>query len=151
LALELIPVVARWFPDEEILMLGDSASGGRSVLSHLLPNVHLISRVAANAALHQVAPPRRPGQRGPSRKKGDRLPGMAEWTADPEKPWTPLEFNPFGLHAVLEVKTIPALYYKAGRDRLLTIVLVRGGEGQRLDQMFYCTKLDRTAREILAM
>jgi DDE superfamily endonuclease len=151
LALELIKLAAQWFPDEEIIMLGDSAYGGRSVRSHLPPKVHLISRVAANAALYQVAPPRRPGQRGPSRKKGDRLPGMAEWAADPEKTWTPLEFNQFGLHAALEVKTIQALYYKAGRDRLLTIVLVRDVEGKRPDQMFYCTKLDWTAREILAV
>jgi DDE superfamily endonuclease len=150
LALELIELVARWFPDDEIIMLGDSTYGGRSVLSHLPPNVHLISRVAANAALYQVAPPRRPGQRGPSRKKGDRLPGMAEWAADPERPWTRLEFDQFGLHATLGVKTIRALYYKAGRDRLLTIVLVRDVEGKRPDQMFYCTQLDWTTRQVLS-
>jgi DDE superfamily endonuclease len=150
LALELITLVARWFPDDEILALGDSAYGGRSVLSHLPPNVHLISRVAANAALYQVAPPRRPGQRGPSRKKGDRLPGMAEWAADEEQPWERLDFDQFGLHAALEVKTIRALYYKAGRDRLLTIVLVHDVQGKRPDQMFYCTKTDWTTRQVLS-
>ena len=151
LVLELIQLVARWFPDDEIIMLGDSAYGGRSVLSHLPPNVQLISRVAANAALYRVAPPRQPGQRGPTRKKGDRLPGMAEWAADPKEPWTPLSFNQFGLHAALEVKTIQALYYKAGRDRLLSIVLVRDVAGKRPDQMSYCTELDRTAGEILSL
>ena len=39
---------------------------------------------------------------------------------------------------------------KSGRDRLLTIVLVRDIEGKRPDQMFYCTKLDWTARQILS-
>jgi len=151
LALELIKLVAQWFPDDEIIMLGDSAYGGRSVLSHLPPNVHLISRVAVNAALDEPAPPKLKGTKGRARKKGQRLPGLAEWAADPEKPWTQLEFNQFGLHAVLAVKTIQALYYKAGRDRLLTIVLVRDVEGKRDDQMFYCTKLDWTAREILAV
>jgi DDE superfamily endonuclease len=150
LALELITLVARWFPDDEIIVLGDSAYGGRSALSHLPPNVHLISRVAANAALHQVAPPRRPGQRGPSRKKGDRLPGMAEWAADAKQPWERLDFDRFGLHATLDVKTIRALYYKAGRDRLLTIVLVHDVRGKRPDQMFYCTRTDWTARQVLS-
>jgi hypothetical protein len=150
LALQLITLVARWFPDDEILVLGDSAYGGRSVLSHLPGNVHLISRVAANAALYQTAPPRRPGQRGPSRKKGDRLPGMAEWAADKEQPWERLDFDQFGLHAALEVKTIRALYYKAGRDRLLTIVLVHDVQGKRPDQMFYCTKTDWTTRQVLS-
>src|SRR4029077_7812837 len=40
LALELIELVAKWFPDDEIIMLGDSAYGGRSVLSPLPPTVH---------------------------------------------------------------------------------------------------------------
>jgi hypothetical protein len=75
---------------------------------------------------------------------------MAEWAADPNQPWTRLDFKQFGLHAALDVKTIQALYYTAGRDRLLTIVLVRDLEGQRPDQMFYCTKLTWTAREILS-
>ncbi len=31
---------------------------------------------------------------------------MTEWAADPEAPWTRLDFDQFGLHATLEVKTI---------------------------------------------
>ena len=75
---------------------------------------------------------------------------MAEWAADPSQPWERLDFDQFGLHAALEVKTIRALYYKAGRDRLLTIVLVHDIEGRRPDQMFDCTRLDWTARPVLA-
>jgi hypothetical protein len=150
LALELIQLAARWFPDEEIVMLGDSAYGGRSVLSHLPPNVHLISRAHPKAALYEPAPPKKKGTRGRARKKGKRLPGMAQWAADPQQIWTQLDFDQFGLHAALAVKTIQALYYKSGRDRLLTIVLVRDLEGKRPDQMFYCTKLDWTVRQILS-
>ena len=105
LALELILLAARWFPDDEILMLGDSAYGGRSVLLHLPPNVHFISRVHPKAALYKPAPPKIKGTQGRPRKKGDRLPSMAEWAADAEQPWTQLDFNQFGLHAALEVKT----------------------------------------------
>jgi DDE superfamily endonuclease len=150
LALELINLAARWFPGEEILLLGDSTYGGRSVLSHLPANVQLISRVHPKAALYRPAPPKKKGTPGPARKKGDRLPGMAEWAADKERPWTRLDFNQFGLHATLEVKSVQGLYYKAGRDRLLTIVLVHDVEGKRPDQMFYCTKLDWTARQVLS-
>jgi hypothetical protein len=150
LALELIQLVARWSPDAEILVLGDSAYGGRSVLSHLPPNVHLISKVHPDGALYEPAPPKIKGTRGPARKKGARLPGMAAWAADAEQPWARLEFDQFGLHATLEVKTREALYYKAGRDRLLKIVLVRDLQGKRPDQMFYSTKRQWTAREILS-
>jgi DDE superfamily endonuclease len=150
LALELILLVSRWFPDDEVVMLGDSAYGGRSVLSYLPPNVHLISRVHPRAALYEPAPPKVPGTPGRPRKKGDRRPGMAEWAADPKRPWERLDFDQFGLHATLDVKTIRALYYKSGRDRLLTIVLVHDVQGKRPDQMFYCTKLDWTARQVLS-
>jgi DDE superfamily endonuclease len=150
LALELIHLAARWFPNDEIILLGDSASGGRSVLSYLPPNVHLISRVAPNGALYEPATPKTAKTGGRPRKKGQRLPGMAGWAADSKQPWTRLDFDQFGLHAALDVKTIQALYYQAGRDRLLTIVLVRDAEGKRPDQMFYCTQLDWTARQILS-
>jgi DDE superfamily endonuclease len=148
LAVELIAHFAKLFPDREIVLSGDSAYGGQSVLQHLPKNVDLISRVAANAALYGPAPPRRPDQKGPSRKKGDRLPGMAEWAAD-STPWQELEFDQYGLHATLRVKTIEGLYYKAGKDRLLRIVLVRDVKGGRPDQMFYSTRTDWNARAIL--
>jgi hypothetical protein len=150
LALELIKLAAQWFPNDEIIVLGDSAYGGRSVLSHLPPNVQLISRVHPKAALYQAAPPKTKKTRGRPRKKGDRLPGMAQWAQDTSQAWTRLEFDQFGLHAALDVKTVQALYYRSGRDRLLTIVLVRDSEGKRPDQMFYCTKLTWSAPEILS-
>jgi DDE superfamily endonuclease len=148
LAVELIAHFAKQFPGRQILISGDSAYGGQSVLQHLPEKVDLISRVASNAALYEPAPPRRPGQKGPSRKKGDRRPGLAEWAAD-TTPWETWEFDQYGLHATLQVKTIQGLYYKAGKDRLLTIVLVRDVTGGRPDQMFYCTRTDWNARAIL--
>jgi len=148
LAVELIQRFAKLFPGRSILISGDGAYGGKSVLQHLPAQVDLISRVASNAALYQPVPPRRPDQKGAPRKKGDRRPGMAEWAAD-TTPWEALEFDHYGLHATLQVKTIRGLYYKAGKDRLLTIVLVRDVEGGRPDQMFYCTRTDWNARAIL--
>jgi hypothetical protein len=150
LAVELISLVATWFPQDDLLVTGDSAYGGRSVLSHLPANVHLISHVHPKGALYAPPPPRSDKSKGAPRKKGERLPGMAQWAADSKQPWTELSFNQFGLHAVLQVKTQQALYYKAGGPRLLTIVLTRDLQGQRPDQMFYCTKLDWDARQILS-
>jgi hypothetical protein len=150
LALELIGLVARWFPDDEVIVSGDSAYGGRSILSKLPPTVHLISHVHPKGALYEPAPLRVAKTKGRAPKRGKRLPTMKQWAEDLHQRWTRLEFDQFGLHATLAVKTIGALYYKAGGDRLLTIVLVRDPEGKRPDQMFYCTKLDWTARQILS-
>src|SRR5262249_17288879 len=109
-----------------------------------------ISHVHPKGALYAPPAPPQPRQRGPRRKKGRRLPGLAAWAADLSQPWEVLSFDQFGLHATLLVKTLQALYYKAGKDRVLTIVLVRDREGKRPDQMFYCTRLDWEARQVLS-
>jgi DDE superfamily endonuclease len=147
---EMLQLLANWFPQRQFLVSGDSAYGGRSVLRYLPANVDLISHVHPKGALYESAPPRRPGQKGAGRKKGARLPGLAAWAADDRQPWTELVFDQFGLHATLQVKTRQALYYKAGGQRLLTIVLVHDVLGKRPDQMFYCTRLDWDARQILS-
>src|SRR5436190_18372648 len=79
LALELIKLVARWFPDDEIIVSGDSAYGGQSILSHLPSNVHLISHVHPKGALYEPAVPKTGKSKGRARKKGDRLPSMKQW------------------------------------------------------------------------
>jgi SRSO17 transposase len=150
LAVELISLVAGWFPERKLIVSGDSAYGGASVLRKLPANVELISHVHPKGALYEPASPSIPGKKGAPRKKGTRLPGMAEWADDARRPWKKLVFDQFGLHATLLVKTMQALYYKAGKDRLLTIVLVRDAVGKRPDQMFYCTCLDWDARRILS-
>jgi hypothetical protein len=157
LAVELLTLAASWFPQRDLLVSGDSAYGGKSVLSQLPANVQLISHVHCKGALYEPPPPRQDSTsdgtkrgKGRPRKKGARLPGMADWANDPHQPWTEMTFDQFGLHATLQVKTQQALYYKAGGSRLLTIVLTRDKLGKRPDQMFYCTNLAWDARQILA-
>ena len=70
LALELIIMVAQWFPNEEIIVSGDSAYGGQSILSHLPPNVHLISHVHPNGALYEPAPPKKEKRKGGPQERG---------------------------------------------------------------------------------
>jgi hypothetical protein len=150
LAVELIGQFAAWFPQRKIAVSGDSAYGGKSVLRHLPEDVDLISRVASNAALYEPAPPPLPKQKGAPRKKGARLPSMAEWAADEATPSEVWEFDQYGLHATLRVKTMQALYSKAGKDRHLMIVLVQDTQGGRPDQRFYGTRLDWDAGTILS-
>lgn len=150
LAVEMIRLISAWLPDRQLLVTGDSAYGGQSVLRHLPSNVQLISHVHPKGALYAPAPPATDKQKGRRRKKGARLPTMAQWAADSSQAWQTLTFERFGLHATLEVKTRQALYYKAGKDRLLTIVLVHDPLGKRPDQMFYSTCLDWDAQTILS-
>lgn len=149
LGLELICWLAAAFPDRIFVVTADSLYGGKSILRHLPPNVHLISRVHPGGALFAPAPPAVAGQRGRKRCKGERLSSMQQW-ADDSTPWTDRKFDQYGLHANLSVKTRQGLYYKAGKDRLLTFVLVRDNTGKRPLAIFYSTTLDWEAKDILA-
>ena len=73
LALELIIMVAQWFPNDEIIVSGDTPTAVKAS-SNLPPNVHLISHVHPNGALDEPAAPKKEKRKGPARKKGDRLP-----------------------------------------------------------------------------
>ena len=150
LMVELLQLVASWFPDRQLVVCADTAYGGKSVLRRLPSNVDLISHVHPQGVLYALPPARRPGQRGAGRKKGKRLPDLKGWSADPKCPWQELEFDQYGLHTTLQVKVQRALYYTAGKDRLLTIILTRDKKGQRPDHRFYCTRLDWDVREILS-
>ena len=67
-------MVAQWFPNEEIIVSGDSAYGGQSILSHLPPNVHLISHVHPNGALYEPAPPKKKNAKDRPARKGTGCP-----------------------------------------------------------------------------
>ena len=150
LGLELIQLVANAFPNRTFVVVSDSLYGGQSVLSHLPANVHLISRVHPGGALYEPAPVETgSGKRGRKRRKGERLSSMQDWAADSTR-WTNYQFDQYGLHAQLSIKTRQGLYYKAGKDRLLTFVLVRDNSGKRPLTIFYCTLLDWTVRQILS-
>jgi hypothetical protein len=149
LLVELLELVSRWFPDRQLHVSADSAYGGQSVLRRLPSNVDLTSQVHPQGVLYEPAPPPT-GKRGARRKKGERLPDLAGWAADATQPWQTLVFDQYGLRTTLQVKVQQALYYTAGKDRLLTIILTRDATGKRPDHRFYCTRLDWSAREVLS-
>lgn len=149
LLLEVLHLVAGWFPQRQFVVCADSAYGGQSVLRHLPANVDLISHVHPQGVLYGPPPPPT-GKRGARRKKGERRPDLQAWAGDPASPWQQLRFDQYGLHATLQVKVQQALYYTAGKDRLLTIILTRDTTGKRPDQRFYCTRLNWSVRQVLS-
>jgi hypothetical protein len=149
LMVELLTLLAEWFPQRQFVACVDTGYAGKSVLRHLPANVDLISQVHPQGVLY-APPPSPTGQRGARRKKGDRLPGLQAWADDPATPWQTLAFEQYGLHATLRVKVQQALYYTAGKERLLTIILTRDATGKRPDHRFYCTRLDWSARDVLS-
>jgi hypothetical protein len=75
-------------PAPVIIVSGDSAYGGRSVLQNLPRGVDLITRVASNAALYEPAPPLPPKQKRARQKKGHRPTGDRTILIEPARTLT---------------------------------------------------------------
>ena len=146
---QMIALVAAWFPDRKFILIVDSLYSGKSVLSTLPDNFDLIGPVHAKAALYAPAPPETKVRRGPRRKKGDRLKSLKAWEKD-RTPWKTHHFDQYGLRGSLRVKTRTGLYYKAGKDRLLRFVLSQDTVGGRPTRIFYSTDVNLNTRKILS-
>ena len=55
------------------------------------------------------------------------------------------------MHGSLQVKTQTGLYYKAGNDRLLRLVLSQDTVGDRPTRIFYSTNVKLKSKEILSL
>jgi len=113
--------------------------------------VHLTSRMVMNAALYDLPPKRRKGQRGASRKKGERLPSPAELAGSKKVRWTKTKVTLYGRRVRVWYKSCVALWYHSAGARPLRIVVVRDPSGRRRDDCFFSTDLSLSAKAILEL
>ncbi len=80
-AWQLLLVVRRWHPEREIVALADGGYSSLKLLDRCRrlknPITFVVTRLRLDAALYEPAPPRRPGQIGRPRLKGERLPNLS--------------------------------------------------------------------------
>jgi hypothetical protein len=148
LARELIGLMAGWAGERPVYVVADSLYAGRPLLEARPTNVHVISRLRPNAALWTLPPPRRPGQRGRTRRRGERLPTPAAMAAARQH-WHRLTVTIYGRQVPPTVCRCTALWYTALRDQPIRIVIVRDPQGKRNDDSFFCTDLTASAQFIL--
>ncbi len=145
---EEIALLAAWAGERSVYVVVDSAYAGRTVLEHRPTNAHVISRLRLAAAPSAPPPPRRPGQKGRPRRRGDRLPSLQQVLAGRRR-WQRLPLVLYGRAVTPRVCTLDALWYGALREQEVRIVVVRDPSGRRRDEAFFCTDLERDAAFIL--
>ena len=151
LAMEMLHVARNAIEtDRMVHVLGDSAYGGKSISRELPEGMHLTSRMCMTAALYKKAPPRKQGQKGRNRVKGDRLPSPKKMVRSRSK-WKQAQVNIYGKVVPVLYKQVQALWYNSAGGRLLNIVVVRDPKGKRKDDCFFSTDLSLSAVGILEM
>ena len=145
LAREGIAVVAGWAaeraPGRTVYAVGDSAYTNRTTMEGRPANVEVVGRLRPDAALWTPPPPRRPGQNGRPRKRGERLPTpQATAAARTDRgTWHRLRLRLYGRTVTPLVVGGTALWYAALRDQPVRYVVVRDPAGRRRDEAFFCT------------
>jgi hypothetical protein len=155
-AWQLLLVLRRWYPEREIVAVADGAYASLKLLDRcrsLNRPVAFITRLRLDAALYEPAPPRRPGQRGRPRLKGQRLPNLSEVAEDRATVWKPAKIaNWYGSgERMVEIISETAVWYSTGVFAVpLRWVLVRDPQGEFKTQALLCSDLEADPEKILS-
>jgi hypothetical protein len=155
LAREALALVAQWAaafaPGRTIYAAGDTVYTNRTTMEGRPANVELLGHLRLDAALFAPPPPRHPGQRGRSRRRGDRLPTPQAMASARTRhgTWHPLRLTLYGKTVTPHVFRGTALWYGALREAPVRFVVVRDPSGRRRDEAFFCTDLTVSVRFLL--
>lgn len=152
LAREAIALVAGWAvemaPERTIYVVGDTAYVNQTTVEGRPPNVEVIGPLRMDAALWTPPAPRQPGQKGRSRKRGERVPTPAAQTPARQH-WHALPVTLYGHTVRPLVFRGTALWYSVLRTAPVRYVVVRDPSGRRHDAAFCCTDLTVSVAFIL--
>jgi hypothetical protein len=147
LAAEMVNQLARWFPDQKILVVGDCAYVGQHLLQGREANVEVIGPIRWNASLTTPLDP----QVNRRRKKGDRLPTPAQMLAD-DRRWPGEEMDlsfPKGNRRLLVKVVQNVCWYQAAGPQAVQLVLIRDPIGQWRNEALVSTDQSLTPEEII--
>ncbi|MBW2257458.1 MAG: transposase, partial [Deltaproteobacteria bacterium] len=142
LGTELILRVAKRFPHLRFRVLADHLYNGKTVLHAVLSevdNVHVVSRGRPNAALYEMPPPRRPGQKGRPRKKGERLLNPEQWAEAHPEAFRAVRVSMYGREVTLHVASFLGMAYRSLPGRLLRYVIAKDPGGIYRTSYILCT------------
>jgi SRSO17 transposase len=149
LAVEMLEIAAQWLPGRRIRVVGDSEYSGKSVSRELPERADLVGRMPMDAALYDKPGPRKPHQRGPNRKKGERLANPAQLAASRKVRWTKTTVDIYGRTVKICFKTMRALWYGSAGERPVTVVVTRDPSGRWRDDCFFTTDLTMKPTEVV--
>jgi hypothetical protein len=124
LACELVGLLCDRYPDRQLHLICDAAYAGKT-LPGLPAQVNVTTRLRADAALYQLPPPRRPGQRGRPRVKGERLPELIVLAALVAIRWQQAIVVCYGQPRTVELTSLVCLWHTVFGAQPVRVVLVR--------------------------
>ncbi len=156
-AWQLLLLLRRWYPERKIVAVADRTYASLKLLDRcrrLRKPITFITRLRLDAAVYEPAPPRKPGQIGRPRLKGERLPNLSVVAEDPTTLWRTITVaNWYGnAPRTVEIVSDTAVWHSTGLPAVpLRWVLIRdpGEAGEFKTQALLCTDLQATPEQII--
>ena len=148
LAREMLVTVQGWFPDRELILVGDGGYAAAGLLEDLPAGVIFVGRLRGDAAVYDPQPARpKAKQRGPKPKKGPRLPSPKEAAKKADRNrhgkgpwcWQALTVSLYGVERSLQVVSYVVVWPKVLGLRPLQVVVVRDTAGKMEDTYLFTT------------
>jgi hypothetical protein len=155
-AWQMLLVLRRWYPQREIVAVADRAYASLKLLDRcrkLSKPIAFITRLRLDAALYEPAPPRKPGQIGRPRLKGERLPNLSAVAEDPKTVWKPTTLaNWYGeSERTVEIASETSVWYSTGLFAVpVRWVLIHDPREEFKTQALLCTDLEADPEKILS-
>ena len=146
LCVQMLEILASHCPRRRFHAVVDTAYGGKSVVGKLPKNIDVTSRIGLNARLYEKVQPRRRGQRGRTRKYGQRLPNPSDVFDASEK--QEIELDIYGRREKARMVSFVA-YLHADPTRPVKVVVIEALEGGRGREVFFSTVADADPIAIL--
>lgn len=136
---ELLARLREWLPHRRIVALADPLYVGSDFLNGLPRSTTFVGRLKSNAGLYKLPERRRRPQRGAPRKKGDRLPKLAEIALKAR--FKRCRINLHGRSKLLLMHSFVCLWY-GGCKQPVRVVIARDPKGKDHDQTLFSTDVD---------
>jgi hypothetical protein len=124
LAIELVRLVCAHLGDRRVDLVCDGAYADRQ-LGDLPAQVTVTTRLRADARLHRLPPPRRPGTRGRPRTRGERLPELCTIAGMVTTPFALHQVTRYGQGGLAAIACFACLWPAVFGTRPIKVVLVR--------------------------
>jgi hypothetical protein len=151
-AAQIARLVASWLPTRECWLIGDSAYVNTNVLRNRPANLKVLGPIRWDAALYELPPPRKAGQRGAPRKRGNRLPTPREMIEDTKKyPTARKTISFLDQSRRLCVQVVRnVLWYSGSKTEPMSLILVRDPKGLWRDCVLLATSVEVTAEFVVS-
>lgn len=146
----------RWHPERKIVAVADGGYASLKLLDRcrrMTNPITFITRLRLDAALYEPAAPRKPGQMGRPRLKGERLPNLSVVAKHPSTRWRSVVVADwYGAEKrTVEVVSNTAVWYSTGLPAVpLRWVLIRDPGEKFKPQALLCTDLGAEPERIIS-